>query len=557
MSTTSTERFGVLVVGGSGVFGSRLCERLARHEGRFRVVVGGRDESKAEHARRTVRDIDPLSDGGFLKFDRNRPDIHAVRECGISLVADAAGPFQGSSYVLPSACISRGIHYVDLADGRNFVSDIVGLDEAAREAGVAVLSGASSTPALTAAAVDSLTSGWRAISRIETAISPGNRAPRGLSVVEAILSEAGGSTSVFEDGRWAQGTPFSSWVRKTIPGLGTRSVSLCPTPDLDVMAERYRPLAGAVFRAGMELGVLNLGLRMLARARSMGLIRDLVPLARPLRWAADRLTGLGTDRGAMHVEVSGTDREGRSVLASWSLVAEANDGPTIPVLAASAIIVGIAEGRIGFRGAAPAVGIVDLEDILREGGGLALNPWSSWIDMGKPPFERALGSRMSVLPATTRRLHSAEGILVMDGEATIDPAGNALGRLVSRVFGFPSSAGTVPCRVLLERTPQGERWVRFFGRQRMVSLMRHAGDGMVDETFAMVTTRLRIDTDAQGLSLVPVSARAWGLPLPGFMLPKVTAREWEAGDGVHAFMIEVGLPVIGRLVRYEGTLQVS
>src|ERR1700686_2412057 len=101
--------------------------------------------------------------------------------------AAAAGPFQGAGYRLARAAIAAGLHYVDLADARDFVAGFGALDAAARAAGVVALSGASSTPALSHAVLDRLTKGWRSIDTVDIAISPGNRsAPRGLSVIRAI-----------------------------------------------------------------------------------------------------------------------------------------------------------------------------------------------------------------------------------------------------------------------------------------------------------------------------------------------------------------------------------
>jgi hypothetical protein len=47
---------------------------------------------------------------------------------GPHLVIDAAGPFQGSDYRVPSACIAAAIPYLDLADARDFVCGIGALD---------------------------------------------------------------------------------------------------------------------------------------------------------------------------------------------------------------------------------------------------------------------------------------------------------------------------------------------------------------------------------------------------------------------------------------------
>ena len=50
--------------------------------------------------------------------------------------------------------------------------------------------------------------------------------------------------------------------------------------------------------------------------------------------------------------------------------------------------------------------------------------------------------------------------------------------------------------------------------------------------------------------------RRWdilGLPMPRWLMPHVTAGE-HADDGRFHFLVDIALPVLGRLVRYEGWL---
>jgi hypothetical protein len=130
--------------------------------------------------------------------------------------------------------------------------------------------------------------------------------------------------------------------------------------------QRFAPREAAMFRAGLELSVMHCGLclaTLLVRAR---LMPSLVPLARVFRWMAERLKGLGSDRGGMTVEARGLDAAGRPSGAIWSLVAEAGDGPVIPTLPALAAIRALADGRIIEPGARACVGVLDLDDITRQ-----------------------------------------------------------------------------------------------------------------------------------------------------------------------------------------------
>jgi hypothetical protein len=352
----------VVVVGGAGAFGRRLVEGLVATSD-LAVVVAGRDLARAEACARGF----PVGRARALRLDAATVTAEELRSSGAFVVVDAAGPFQGASYWLARAAIAAGLHYVDLADARDFVAGLGALDELARAAGVVALTGASSTPALSHAVLDRLTAGWRRIDTVEIAISPGNRnSPRGLSVIRAILSYAGKPVRVFEGGGWTERPGWGRPVRRAMPGLGKRWLSLCETPDLDLVPERFAPRQTAVFRAGLELSAMHLGLylaSLLVRAR---LLPSLVPFARPLRWLAERLKGLGTDRGGMMVEVRGIDAAGIAARSVWSLVAEAGDGPAVPTLPALAAIRGLADGSLSQPGARACAGVLNLDAIERE-----------------------------------------------------------------------------------------------------------------------------------------------------------------------------------------------
>ncbi len=346
----------VLLIGATGVFGSRLAEGLAREPG-IALILAGRTAASLNRLKR--------ASGGATEaavLDRDRIVADDLRGLAADVAIDAAGPFQESGTALIEAAIEARCHYLDLADGRAFVAGIRRFDAAARAAGTLVLSGASSTPALSHAVLDRLTAGWRGIDTIRVAISPGNRAPRGLAVVRAILSYTGQPVRVFRDGGWTTAPGWGLTHEREFPGLGRRLASLCETPDLDLLVERYRPRVAAEFFAGLELALLHRGLAFAGFAVRLRILPSLAPLARPMRFLAALLEPFGTDRGGMVVEVAGRDAAGRPARACWSLVAAGGVGPTIPTLPALALARRLRDGRAGGPGAGPCVGRLDLDD---------------------------------------------------------------------------------------------------------------------------------------------------------------------------------------------------
>jgi hypothetical protein len=351
----------VLVVGGAGAFGSRLVDGLIRTSD-FAVVVAGRDLVRIE-----ARAAALGSRARAMRLDTATVTAEALRASGAFAVVDAAGPFQGGQYRLARATITAGMHYVDLADARDFVAGFGALDPQARAAGIVALSGASSTPALSHAVLERLTRGWRRLDTVEIAISPGNHnSPRGLSVMQAILSYAGRPVRVFANGVWTEQPGWGRPIRREIARLGKRWLSLCETPDLDLVPARFAPRESAIFRAGLELSVMHLGLytaSLLVQGRLLG---SLAPFAGLFRWIAERLKVFGSDRGGMMVVAAGNDAEGQPISTVWSLVAESGDGPVIPTLPALAAIRAFADGRITEAGARACVGVLDLDTIERE-----------------------------------------------------------------------------------------------------------------------------------------------------------------------------------------------
>jgi hypothetical protein len=364
MSTPSSpEPCRVLVIGGYGFFGRRLVERLCLQPG-LHVLVAGRSQAQAAALVASLRPtsqatldsvaLDALSDEFPGWLDR----------LGVRAVVHASGPFQGQDYRVALACTAAGVHYVDLADGRAFVAGIAAVDVAATAAGVCVLSGASSVPAMSSAAVDAMTRGWRRVDAIDIGISPGNRTERGLSTIQAGLSYCGRPIA------HGDGVTRTGWlslrVHRYADPVGWRPLSPCDVPDLALLPARYPGRPRVRFGAGLELFALHLGMNAMALVARLGIVRDWVAHATWLKRWSDRFGTLGSDAGAMHVSVRGLDAQGAPARRTWTLLATDGDGPWVPTLAAAAIVRKIAAGEAPAVGARPCVGELTLDDFARE-----------------------------------------------------------------------------------------------------------------------------------------------------------------------------------------------
>jgi hypothetical protein len=360
----------VLVLGGHGLFGRHLVERLAADEG-LEVVVAGRSLQRSEAL------CDRLAATARARLRAVALDIDAPsfeQEMGAlapQAVVHTAGPFTGTDYRVARACIAVRAHGIDLADDRRFVAGIAALDADARAAGVLVASGASSVPALSAAVVDQFARGLTRVDHIRIGISPGHRSGRGLATVRSVLARCG-TPIVHADG--AHEITWGNLQRHTFGApVGVRLLSPLEVPDLDLLPRRYPGQPAVRFGAGLELWPMHLALLAMAVVRRVLGVPDWAGLARPLHRIAAWSDTLGSDAGAMHVQVDGVCADGRAVRRGWELIATHGHGPHVPTLAASALLRRLRGDAPPPVGAMPCVGLLDLADIAGEARGLRVS----------------------------------------------------------------------------------------------------------------------------------------------------------------------------------------
>ncbi|HYE45097.1 MAG TPA: saccharopine dehydrogenase NADP-binding domain-containing protein, partial [Caulobacter sp.] len=275
----------VLIVGGYGVFGARLA-RLLAEEPRLTLLIGGRSPEKA----RAFCDRWRLAGGGAMepvRFDRNGDVAGQLATLSPDLVVDCSGPFQAygaAPFRLVQACIAQGRAYLDLADASEFVLGIEAFDAQARAAGVFAISGTSTCPALTAAAVAALTEGWRAVYDISAGIAPSPRARVGRAVIRAITSYAGRPVRLWRDGRGARGRGLVEARNVTIapPGrlpLFSTRFSLVEVPDLTLLPRLWPEVREVWVGAGPRPELLHRLLNGLAWLIARGVPIPLVALS--------------------------------------------------------------------------------------------------------------------------------------------------------------------------------------------------------------------------------------------------------------------------------------
>lgn len=350
----------ILIIGGYGNFGSYIARALA-DDPNIALLIGGRSEAKANsfaaslearnRATGCVLDIDGEI-GARLK--QLRPDI----------VIHTTGPFQSQDHRVARAAIATGAHYLDLADARTFVTTIGQLDREAKQAGVAVIAGASSVPCLTAAFIDRYASRFGRLESAVYGIAAAQATNRGIGTAAAILSYVGKPFSILRSGKRKRVFGWQGLHAVRYPELRTRLFGYCDIPDLELFPARYRDLRDLTFVAGHEVKLLHVGtwlLSWIARLRLVGSWDRYAETLLRLSFLFDRF---GSDKSGFHMFLDGVDRSGEAISVTIFMVARQVHGPNIPCMPAIILAKRIAGGWHPKPGARPCLDLIALDELM-------------------------------------------------------------------------------------------------------------------------------------------------------------------------------------------------
>ena len=350
----------VMVLGGYGFFGERICAALAQVP-TFTLFIAGRDADKAKKLAERLG----VSAERAVRVDAHSNDLtEALVRHGIATVINTVGPFQQQNYAVPLAAITAGCNYIDLADSREFVVGIDALDERARRAGVTVVSGASSVPALAMAVIDQFLPQFKRLETIRMGITSGARTP-GIGTMRSIFSYCGKPFTRKVKGEWETTHGWLDLTRHRFPQpVGLRLLGSCNVPDLSLIPSRYPSVQTATFHAGFASDIGHLVVWSLSGLVRLGLVRSVVPFASILNRISTWIEPTVSDTGAMFVAMEGQGPDDRLLQKTWNLLAGNNDGPSIPCGAAVALTKKLAEATPFPKGAMPCIGLISVDEYL-------------------------------------------------------------------------------------------------------------------------------------------------------------------------------------------------
>lgn len=549
----------ILILGGTGMFGRRLCAHLS-HWPDITLFVSSRSKARADALASDLKALRPGAKIEGMAIDRSETLREALAAVSPFVVVDCSGPFQSYGYETVKTVLSAGAHYIDLADARSylagFAAELHALAIAQKRLAVA---GASSTPALSGAVVESLAGRWKRLDTVDIAITPAGKSDVGISVIEAILSYAGRDVPIWADGQLATVKGWSQGKRIDVPGLGKRRVAPVETYDAERLGPRHGVTGHVTFSAGLESRIEQFGLEALARLRAAGLVGNLAFLG-PLFQRARRMSRIGTSQtGAMHVSMTGVDEDNQHLRRDWTLIARKDHGPFVPILPVAAVLRKLlaGENRVG---AFLADDVLTLDDIVAEAAGYAISMRIDEVTAQEGLFEKCLGRHsFAKLSPSLRRFHSLSGPTRWHGRYSCSDGSSRLAGLVRRAFRFPEPTSDAALTVSVERSfgADGEcleTWRRDFQHRRLISRLSQREPDRLTETFGPLSFGIGLRRQTSDIAMPVDGWRLGKLPLPKALAPVSEAREYEDEEGRFRFDVRISLPVLGTLTHYRGWL---
>ncbi|MCO1334951.1 saccharopine dehydrogenase NADP-binding domain-containing protein [Microbulbifer sp. OS29] len=352
----------VLILGGYGNFGARIAQML-KSEPNIQLIIAGHNKRLAD---RCAEELGGLTEG--LRLERDSINLASqLKALHLDLLIHCAGPFQRESdYRVAKACIESRTPYIDISDARRFVCDFHRLSPAAEAAGIAMVSGASSLPGLSSAALVEIQRELPVIHSVEAAIAPAHKIERGLATVRSGFESLGESFPQLREGRWRES--FSGNHLRSITlahPVGKRWLCDFEVPDLELCPRHLPDLTSASFATGTEPLTLQAGLSLCAHLSRLQLPATSSRLARIAHKFSARWPG-GSPHGGMIVRATGENVEGKKAARQWQILGLDGDGVWIPPAPAVAMARKFLRGEIQESGARACWQLLSLDEILLE-----------------------------------------------------------------------------------------------------------------------------------------------------------------------------------------------
>jgi len=174
-------------------------------------------------------------------------------------------------------------------------------------------------------------------------------------------------------------------------------------------------------------------------------------------------------------------------------------------------------------------------------------------------YPRLVGTAWSALAEPLQRLHRGLETVHATGMFTVRHGTRPLARLLAAILRLPMAGEDVPVRLVVTPHRHGERWQRMFAERSLMSEQYAGSAGCLVEHLGLLDIWFRLAVVDRTLCFrqerVGLSCGALHVPLPRWLSPQITAREWAMpGQGRVQVAVSVSVPLVGLLLAYAGSI---
>lgn len=282
-----------VVFGGYGTFGSIVARELACQG--IPVTIAGRDRTRAESFAKSLG----TEHRGVIADVTNRISCRSMLQ-DQTVAVNCAGPFGPFADTLLQACLDCGCHYVDIADDRQYLRLVRGMDAKFRKQELAAVYGCSSLPAISGALGLTLQAEAGAVpERARVTLLIGNNNPKGRAAIASLVRGLGRPIQA------PQGVIRGFRDREVVPlpaPFGPRAVFNFDGPEYDLFPDLLG-VKSLTVKVGFEFRLANYVFALLA-ASGLKFGRKTSNL---LAWLGAHAPRFGTSGAAIMTELFFTD----------------------------------------------------------------------------------------------------------------------------------------------------------------------------------------------------------------------------------------------------------
>ena len=169
-------------------------------------------------------------------------------------------------------------------------------------------------------------------------------------------------------------------------------------------------------------------------------------------------------------------------------------------------------------------------------------------------FSSVLGVEFATLDSRLRWVHSGES-RQLRGIVTVKRGTSVVARALGVLASLPSAMTDAPIDVRIEVTEKGETWTRLFANHHLMVSTLQGHRGRLVERLGPVAIKFRLLVRDGTLEWVLEHIAAFGIDLP-LRWFRISATI-DSRDGRYHFAVDSELRGVGRIVRYEGSLDAA